>query len=126
MRVTGGQPSALRRVQCLHAQLASQQSVVPNPVSAQVETHDAQLFPSPVEAMARERAGTSFDVRKMTYLLEGEEGTKLLELAAQLIERDPILHDSQSPHDLTVPEHRERSSSHHLVLLRLYRHPLFI
>jgi hypothetical protein len=118
----------LRRVGCLHAQLAPYvQLAYPEECEAGLfrnnlaaasddcgkkvvaEEEDPLLFPSPVQAMARERAAVSFDVRRLTHLLEGEEGTKWLDLAAQLIERDPVLYDGHvSSHDLTVPEHREK------------------
>jgi prephenate dehydratase len=101
-------------VGCLHAQLrastvqpqAQRLFIVHETAAAAVKGEDADN--TPMQAMARERAATSFEVRRLTHALEGEEGTRWLELAAQLIERDPVLHDGH-PHDLTVPEHRERS-----------------
>ena len=120
--------TSLRRVGCLHAQLAPsvqlasaeecEAGLFRNNLAAAAddggkkvvaEEEDPLLFPSPVQAMAREREAVSFDVRRLTHLLEGEEGTKWLDLAAQLIERDPVLYDGHvSSHDLTVPEHREQ------------------
>lgn len=131
--------TSLRRVGCLHAQLAPSVQVASaeereaglfrnNLATAAddggkkvVAEEDPLLFPSPVQAMAREREAVSFDVRRLTHLLEGEEGTKWLDLAAQLIERDPVLYDGHvSSHDLTVPEHREKCAFYLFIYLDIY------
>ncbi|KAG0245587.1 acyl-Coenzyme A oxidase [Mortierella sp. GBA43] len=61
--------------------------------------------------MARERAGASFNVRNMTEVIyRGKEGAKAMDLAFQMIQRDPELrmhHGHQ--YDLTRPEDREQT-----------------
>jgi alkylation response protein AidB-like acyl-CoA dehydrogenase len=62
-----------------------------------------------METLAKERAAASFDVREMTYRLDGGSAkTKIKEAMALMIERDPILYVKHF-FDLTRPEAREKA-----------------
>lgn len=63
----------------------------------------------PKAVLERERQQQSFPLEQMVYLLMGgEENAMLYAEASAFIENDPILCDHESPHDLSLPEHRER------------------
>ncbi|KAK9462802.1 acyl-CoA oxidase-domain-containing protein [Lipomyces oligophaga] len=63
----------------------------------------------PVAAMAAERAGASFSVRKMTYFMDGgEEKTRERERIMAEIERDPLF-ENVDFYDLTKDQLRERT-----------------
>lgn len=97
--------SALSRVAALKGHLCLRPSAV-NGITQHGYDH-------PTAVIRRERQSPSFNVRRMKSLLfGGEENIKLLERATDFIIKDPILFDKESPHDLSLPEHRERYPSH--------------
>ncbi|KAF9360291.1 acyl-Coenzyme A oxidase [Mortierella sp. NVP85] len=61
--------------------------------------------------LARERAGASFNVKEMTEIIyRGKEGAEAMDLAYQMIQRDPDLRMRQGhQYDLTRPEDREQT-----------------
>jgi len=62
----------------------------------------------PKESLAKERRNAGFDLRGLTYLLDGsEELTKAKELAMQMIERDPVLRMDR-PYDMSLEEARDK------------------
>ncbi|KAI8888264.1 acyl-CoA oxidase [Backusella circina FSU 941] len=74
----------------------------------------------PVASMSEERAKAAFDIRQMTYLLDGgQKVTELKEKIMQELERDPKF-NMEDIHDITKSELRERtmekfhSMLHHL------------
>lgn len=67
------------------------------------------FFCSPVRSMDEERAKANFNIREMTYLLDGgEKSTSLKERFMAELERDPLF-KMDDFHDLTKSELRERT-----------------
>ena len=52
--------------------------------------------------MEEERARATFNVREMTFLIDGdEEMTRMKEAASRQLEADPLFHPRRGKHDLT-------------------------
>jgi hypothetical protein len=83
---------AIRRTQTLASHLGNEDSLEStSSVRNQTEYVQEKLETKTIQA---ERRKTNFDVRKLTYIYDGdEEFTKLKEIASLAIERDPILND---------------------------------
>lgn len=72
-------------------------------------TFSLSLVHSPVRSMDEERAKANFNIRELTYLLDGgEKSTSLKERFMAELERDPLF-KMDDFHDLTKSELRERT-----------------
>ncbi|KAF9955203.1 fatty-acyl coenzyme A oxidase, partial [Modicella reniformis] len=84
-------------------------SVVQNHIQVAVCAAEEEKVKTPVESMAEERQKGTFNVRELTYFLEGgEKFTKIREKFMMELERDPTfrMHDI---YDLTKDEIRART-----------------
>eukprot|EP00164_Ancoracysta_twista_P005119 GFYU01006979.1.p1 GENE.GFYU01006979.1~~GFYU01006979.1.p1 ORF type:complete len:708 (-),score=206.83 GFYU01006979.1:453-2576(-) len=95
-------PVAARRLANLVGQFTTSASLVASETSATATM-------SPTESLEKERSMTSFDVRTLTYLLDGGKSfTAYKELAAQAIQSDDVMMDLHK-YDMTRPEERAKT-----------------